>query len=187
MKEAVRKPWLLTGYRIFAFEGPGGLKVERLAKQVGKNKSSFYHLFSDLEFFTDELLSYHLTQAKVLADKEADCQNKEELIEVIVDHKVDLLFNRQLRIHRENKAFEKCFLQINSFSEEAMIGVWSKILNLENNSFLAGLVFKLSLENFFLQITDETLNRDWLINYFNEIQTLIKAFKKNDKKEPIKR
>ena len=50
MKE-IEKKWLEVGYRCFADRGPNGLKVERLSKKVGKNKSSFYHLFADLEVF----------------------------------------------------------------------------------------------------------------------------------------
>ncbi len=92
-------PWIKEGYRVFAGEGPPGLKVERLAKGVGKNKSSFYHHFADLEIFTSALLSYHLDQTKVVAGKEANCFTLEDLIDVLTEHKVDLLFNRQLRIH----------------------------------------------------------------------------------------
>jgi AcrR family transcriptional regulator len=44
-----KQPWINHGYRTFAYEGPTGLKVERLARQVGKSKSSFYHLFADLD------------------------------------------------------------------------------------------------------------------------------------------
>ncbi len=59
MKKEINKAWINAGYQIFAYEGPNGLKVERLAKAVGKNKSSFYHLFGDLEIFIDHLLKHH--------------------------------------------------------------------------------------------------------------------------------
>jgi len=58
--------WITKGYRSFAYEGPNGLKVERLSNDVGKNKSSFYHLFGDLEIFQDNLLTYHLMQSKII-------------------------------------------------------------------------------------------------------------------------
>ena len=178
MKE-IEKPWIEKGYRSFAYEGPNGLKVERLAKEVGKNKSSFYHLFADLEIFTDALLELHVEQALVMAEKEAACLNLEDLIAVIVEHKIDLLFSRQLRIHRENKSFEKCFTKSSELALSSIVPIWSKIIALEDNSYLAELVLRLSLENFFLQITDETLNPDWLNDYFNSIRNLVRHFKRS--------
>ena len=50
-------PWILCGYNIFSKEGPKGLKIEVIARQVSKNKSSFYHHFADLEVFTEILLN----------------------------------------------------------------------------------------------------------------------------------
>jgi len=41
--------WVKTGYKIFALNGQGEIKIERLAKIVGKSKSSFYHHFADLD------------------------------------------------------------------------------------------------------------------------------------------
>lgn len=187
MKKDIVQPWILNGYQTFAYEGPSAIKIERLAKKIGKNKSSFYHLFADLESFKDCLLSYHLDQAVLIAEKESKCSTKEELIAVIIEHKTDLLFNRQLRIHRENKVFEKCFLKTNELTSKAIIGVWSEIIKLKDNSYLAELVYRLSLENFFLQITDETINHDWLNNYFNELSNLVKAFKQNENLDVIKR
>lgn len=178
MKEDIIKPWIKIGYQTFAYEGPIGLKIERLSRGVGKNKSSFYHLFSDLDIFIEQLLEYHLEQVHLIAKKEYECSSKEELIEIIIEHKIDLLFNRQLRIHRENEHFSACFKKTNQISGQAMIGIWSEILNLQNNSYLAELVYQLSLENFFIQITDETINREWLNNYFDELSSLIKAFQK---------
>ena len=47
-------PLLEVGYTIFSNEGPQGLKIEALAREVGKSKSSFYHCFADLDIFIDE-------------------------------------------------------------------------------------------------------------------------------------
>lgn len=179
MKKA-QQVWIEKGYQVFAYEGPQGLKIERLAKDIGKNKSSFYHYFANLEIFISELLPYHFEQAKIMATKEAQCTSRKEFIAVILEHKLDLLFNRQLRIHRENPEFETCFIKINHLSTPAMIGIWSKIIGLQDNSYLAELVLRLSLENFFLQITDETLNTTWLNEYLNQLQTLIRAFQKKE-------
>ncbi|MEM6297945.1 MAG: TetR/AcrR family transcriptional regulator [Bacteroidota bacterium] len=115
MKE-IEKKWIEHGYRIFAYDGAGSLKVERISRAVKKNKSSFYHLFADLEVFTQRLLDFHLDQSKIIAEKETNAKSEQEIIKILVDHKVDLLFNRQLRFHRENPDFEKCFI-FHAFTE----------------------------------------------------------------------
>jgi AcrR family transcriptional regulator len=174
---STQKPWIEKGYQTFALEGPQGLKVERLAKSIGKNKSSFYHHFADWEVFTNFLLEHHLQQAKVLAEKEHQATNQTELVGILVEHKLDLLFNRQLRIHRENQVFETVFTEVNQISVPALMGIWTQVLSLENQPHLANLVFQLSIENFFLQITEETLNPTWLNNYIDQLKTMVQAFK----------
>jgi len=49
--------WLEAGYAAFSLHGPNGIKVESLAKEIGKSKSSFYHHFADREIFIEELLN----------------------------------------------------------------------------------------------------------------------------------
>ncbi|MFY0674057.1 MAG: TetR/AcrR family transcriptional regulator [Bacteroidia bacterium] len=173
--------WLEKAYKTFAYEGPTGLKVERLAREVGKSKSSFYHHFADLDVFTEHLLDYHYNMAIEMANREANAKDVDELIEIIIEFKLDLLFNRQLRIHRENKDFEKCFCAISAYSLPKLLGVWKKIIGLEDQSYLAEMVLNLSIENFFLQITDETINNNWLSNYFQNIKLMVAQFKKSNK------
>ncbi len=173
----IEKKWLEFGYRCFAYEGPNGLKVERLSKEVGKNKSSFYHLFADLEIFTERLLELHLSRAKAISKKESTAKNEQELISIILAHKTDLLFNRQLRIHRNQPKYKECLDHIMPFSVRGLLPVWKNIISLSENGGLAQMVLHLSLENFYLQITDETLNELWLSEYFANIRQMVLLFK----------
>lgn len=184
MKEA-EKPWIEIGYRSFAYDGPQSIKIERLSRELNKNKSSFYHLFAETEIFINRLLAYHMTQAKIIASKEADISTEKELIDILIEHKIDLLFNRQLRIHRENPEFQKCFNEINQFTFPALMPVWKKLIGFTENTSLAQMVLALSLENFYLQITDETLNEKWLQNYFNEIRIMVSRFKQTGNKASV--
>lgn len=174
---AVQLPWIEAGYGIFAKEGPSGLKIERLSRLVAKSKSSFYHHFADMEVFNSFLLVYHLEQSELIAEKEMRCADMEELIAVIVEHKIDILFNRRLRIHREVREYEDCFNRTSEIIAGAIAGVWAPFLGLEDNSYLAALVLKLSMENFFLQITEQTLETEWLRQYFHELRHTIQAFR----------
>ncbi len=144
---------------------------------MNKSKSSFYHHFADLEVFTTFLLSYHLDRVEYVAEKERLCTSIDELIEVIVEHNIDLLFNRQLRIHRDQRAFELCFEQTTKIFTASVKYLWSKMLGLSDHSYLADLVLALSMDNFFLQITEETLNREWMMQYFHQLRNMVDAFK----------
>lgn len=170
--------WIAKGYEIFAFEGPAGLKIERLAKAVVKNKASFYHFFADMDVFISHLLDHHLCAAYTMAEKESKAADQRQLIAVFIEHKVDLLFNRQLRIHRDKKGFKECFIKTNEISVPAILPIWQKIIGLEQEHYLSQMVFMLSIENFFLQISDDTLNESWLSNYFESIKQLVQQFRK---------
>ncbi len=167
------EPWILAGYELFANEGPKGLKVETISKKVKISKSSFYHHFVDLDIFTDILLSYHLDRTKIVAEKERRCKSIDpELINILLEFKLDLLFNRQLRINRANVKFRDCFELSNQLSEMAIMEVWAKDLGLLDKSKLVKILFSIVIDNFYLQITKETLNYDWLSEYFKNLRKL---------------
>ncbi|TPN86752.1 TetR/AcrR family transcriptional regulator [Aquimarina algicola] len=174
--------WIEEGYKMFSHRGPEGIKIEKLAREVGINKSSFYHHFADVEIFTEHLLEHHLGHIIQLAEKEKQATNLDELIEIFIQHKTDLLFNRYLRVHRNNPRFLKYLITTNEIAGNAILNIWAQILELEENSYLARLVLKLSVENFFLQITDKTINQKWLKDYFNQLKTMVREFKKNNHK-----
>ena len=176
MNQDTTKLWLLAAYRLFAHEGPKGLKIEVLAREVGKSKSPFYHHFADLEVFTELLLRYHLDRARLIAKQEAACQNVvPDLVNVLVEVKQDLLFNRQLRVYRDIPAFRQCFEAASEKVGGAIAQIWADMLGLADDSALAQVVLKLSFENFCLQITEETLTYEWLLRYVQELREMVRA------------
>ncbi|HAS39548.1 MAG TPA: TetR/AcrR family transcriptional regulator [Microscillaceae bacterium] len=171
--------WLDEGYLLFSLEGPKGVKIERLAKRLQRNKSAFYYFFGTAEIFTSQLLEQHLAKTGVMSEKMREATTLEALTEILIHHKTDLLFNKQLRVNRENPAFEACFHKTNEFVGDAFLPVWSTIIGLKEDSDLARLVLKLSVENFFLKITNETFHPNWLKDYFNDFRFVIKKIKKS--------
>lgn len=166
--------WILTGYQLFAQAGPQGLKVEVIARKVQKSKSSFYHHFADLEVFTEFLLDYHLQQAHLIAERENQCKNiAPDLIEVLVDAKQDLLFNRQLRVHRDVEAFRRCFEQSTQHVSQAFLQVWAAELGIAPKIEIAQSMLDMLMENFYLKITEENLTHEWLTSYFENIKATI--------------
>jgi AcrR family transcriptional regulator len=179
-----KQSWVLAGYELFSKEGPKGLKVEVIARKVNKSKSSFYHHYADMEVFTQFLLEYHLERARIIAHQERLCTNvTPDLLLLLVEVKQDLLFNRQLRINRNFSQFKQCFEKASKEVGEAILGIWADMLNLKDNSYLARIVLNLSIENFYLQITEETLTYEWLFNYVQELQVMVKEFENNEKRK----
>ncbi|MGL5112345.1 MAG: TetR/AcrR family transcriptional regulator [Flavobacterium sp.] len=181
MKDAIKQPWIQVGYELFAHEGPKGLKIELLARKVAKNKSSFYHLFADIEIFTAELLAYHIAQSKAIAQQARECaQIDPDLIHLLLNLKIDILFNRHLRIHRDNPVFKKCFEEANKPVEEAFLTIWTDALGLNSRKNLAKIILDLTTENFYLQVTAKNLTYDWLVGYFEDIKKIVLVMETSD-------
>ncbi|WP_080055767.1 TetR/AcrR family transcriptional regulator [Spirosoma aerolatum] len=169
--------WIKTGYEIFAISGDNALKVETLAKRLGISKSSFYHHFAEMDIFVGHLLDYHLTQSGVIAGKENNATKIDpELIAILVEHKIDLLFNRQLRIKQDIDLYQKTLAKSNQIIGRGFVALWAKDLNLTlSHKQLEGL-FELALENFFLQINHDKLNVEWLTAYFINLKKIAQRF-----------
>lgn len=75
MSSEIKQPWILAGYDLFSKWGSRGLKVEVIARIVGKSISSFYHHFADIEIFTGMLLNYHLERTIIITGREKLCKN----------------------------------------------------------------------------------------------------------------
>lgn len=177
MKADSKAIWILKGYEIFATSGQSALKVEPLANMVGKSKSSFYHHFADLELFIAELLKYHINQSKVIAEKEQHANNIDpDLINILTEHALDLLFNRQLRIYQNNKIFADTLMESNKIVGDAFVNVWVKDLSLQLTQKQMEALFSLALENFYLQINTHNLHHKWLSAYFINLKNVIRNF-----------
>lgn len=177
MKQDRTLTWIKVGYEVFAMKGLSGLQVEPIAKIVGKNKSSFYHLFADIEIFLDELLLYHIAQVKLMCEKETKAHSfNPDIINILVEHKIDILFNKQLRINHHNAEFRNVL----KITDTGLAELYTFLLktDLELNLQQKGIdsFFQLALDNFFLQINADNLNVQWLADYFDEIKRLAKSF-----------
>lgn len=180
MKDDIKKPWIEAGYHFFAKDGPQGLKIELIAKAVFKSKSSFYHLFADLNAFIEQLLLHHQERATNIAAEAKTCKNMvPEVLNLLISAKQDILFERQLRIHRNIPAYKKCFEQANGMVEDAFLEVWRDALGLKENTYLARIILNLTVDNFYLRVTEDTLNYEWLMDFLKEIRFMVNEITKN--------
>jgi len=167
--------WLQAGYQRFAELGPEGLKVEPLAKKAGVSKSSFYHHFADTTGFVEALCNLHLRQCHLIADKERNCKTiNPDLIAVLISHKTDLFFNRQLRVLRKNPLFKATLQKADALTAEYFVKLWINELNLPYSVQQLQGMFELALENFYLQLTPDNLTEAWLKAYFDSLAQVLK-------------
>ena len=165
--------WIKAGYEVFATSGHEALKVEPLARMAGKSKSSFYHHFADMELFIEHLLAYHLGRSEIIAEKERSAKVIDpDMIHVLVDHRLDLLFNRQLRINQNVKSFSDTLVRSDRIVGDAFKRAWIKDLDVALTPQQMDAVFKLALENFFLQINTDNIHYAWLSAYFSNLKKL---------------
>ena len=61
--------WFETGLRLLVAEGPSALTIERLCRETGKTKGSFYHHFSGQEGFRAGLIDWWKTHRSAAADR----------------------------------------------------------------------------------------------------------------------
>ncbi|MCZ8156257.1 MAG: TetR family transcriptional regulator [Leptospira sp.] len=171
--------WIEKGYESIALHGFADLKVERLAKTLEISKSSFYHLFVDLENYHSFLIDHHLKNCDIISKKESIATSvTPELIDILIDHKLDLLFNKQIRIHLEFEKYQPILNKIDEMLATPFINVWRKDLNLNFSDVQLRGLFNLALENFFLKINSENLEKQWLTDYFSNLKNLIHSIAK---------
>jgi len=167
-------PWIEAGYELFAAQGPDGLRVETLARKVGISKSSFYHHFADIDVFTERLLEWHLDRAVEIAGRARDCRTFDpDFLHLLAEYPGDLLFNRQLRVHRENLSYQLCFTRANAFVEDAILPCWSAELGLAGKPELARSLFAVINDMFYQRVTRENLHYAWMKQLLGEIKAIL--------------
>ncbi|MFT4987006.1 MAG: AcrR family transcriptional regulator [Chitinophagales bacterium] len=180
MKGQKKAEWIEKGYTIAASEGIKNIRIESIARELDKNKSSFYHYFGDLESFENELLAHHIAEIKELAIQLARCKSmRPDVLNLFILQKTDLFFHKQLRINRSVPRYKACFEQAFQILEDAVIQQWSTFLGLKQRQLFARTFFQLIADNFLLQITEDNFNYEWISQYLDEIHSILQRMNSN--------
>jgi AcrR family transcriptional regulator len=171
--------WIIKGYETFALLGEKGLVIEKLAKEVSISKSSFYHHFADLNIFLEKILLYHIDKSSIIAEKERNAEKvNPDLINILIEHKTDLLFNRQLRINSNKSNFNNTLVKTSKIIGTDFIKLWLTDTKLNLTTNQAEAIFELAMENFFLQINKDNINKEWLATYFDNLNRITRNFER---------
>ncbi|MEM6394783.1 MAG: TetR/AcrR family transcriptional regulator [Bacteroidota bacterium] len=170
--------WIEESYLLATQHGLESLSVNTIARRVGTSKSSFYHYFGDLEMLKLALLKHHVGESRKFFVEICACENvSPDIINAFVKRKVDLLFHKQLRIHREDPVYgqgiEEAYLNV----ENAAMDLWSEHFGLERQKLFSRKLFRFVSEHFLLSITAEGFDAQWLRDYLEGIADLLQDMK----------
>lgn len=167
--------WLEEGYKQFSKKGIEGLKIDLIAKAIGKSRSSFYYHFGDLDVFVEELLKHHIERMRIFAEYLNNCKEVEpDILEAFVKFKLDLFFNKQLRLNRQNSDFSICLEKGINIIYEVIIDIWAAELDLKSNIELARQYLEIITDNLGLVVTEEVFEYEWLKEYWIEKSNFFK-------------
>lgn len=157
------KLWVEKGYTLFAEEGLDGIQVERLARMVARNKSGFYHYFSDLEGFCEELIKLHEQKTDdfvkdVLGAKTLD----PDFFLVLSKHAYMVMFQVQLTRNKRSFLFFEASKEVDEKVNFAVYRMWSDYLGVHNNADLATRYFSLIRDMFYTRISFQNFNYPFL-------------------------
>lgn len=132
----LKQIWVEKGYEHFALFGPENLSVNKLSKEIGTSRASFYHHFGDIDVFIEDLLDMHWQIHQQFCSVGAlECKKYLPDVYLLLEqYPIPLQFSKQLFLHRNNPAFNLLFIKTYNASAEAFIlKLFSKQFNLHFN------------------------------------------------------
>ena len=128
--------WIEKGYEHFALYGPDNLSINKLSKEIGSPRASFYNFFGDIEVFIDALLDLHWKITQEFCTVGAlECKKYFPDVYLLLEqYPIPLQFSKQLFLHRNNPIYNLLFIKTYSASAKAFIlELFSKQFNLNYN------------------------------------------------------
>ena len=108
---AKKEDWINLGYRIFSEQGASGIVVEKMARILNVNKSSFYWHFKTRKVFIENLILFWIKNETdriiILSDsKKTGSQKFKKLIDLVYkqDPFLDFIFHLKRYARKEKKA-----------------------------------------------------------------------------------
>lgn len=174
-----REKWLETGYRHFAESSPGNLSINRLSKELGASRASFYHYFGDIDVFIDELLAMHW---KIALDfnrqGKAECKKLfPDLYNILAEHPIPLKFSIQLFRHRNTPAYNFLFIKTyESSAQDFVLKLFAEEYNLNQSESDMLKLWTTVGETWYSRLTMEDLSAATLQRHAEEIMDAVVQF-----------
>ncbi|MCD4735355.1 MAG: TetR/AcrR family transcriptional regulator, partial [Bacteroidales bacterium] len=135
--DKTRQLWIEKGYEHFALFGPENLSINKISKEIGSSRASFYHHFGDIEVFIEELLDMHWKINEQFCSVGAlECKKFfPDLYLLLEQYPIPLKFSIQLFLNRNNPAYNYLFMKTYNASARAFIlKLFSEQFGLHHNN-----------------------------------------------------
>ena len=166
--------WTEQGYSLFAEEGLDGIQIERLARILQINKSSFYHYFGDMEVYCAELLRLHEQKADIFYDEIRHIKTIDpEYFQKVVEHKVTMMFQVQLYHTKSKPAYYNLAEMIDEKEGPILQHVWNEYLGFDNNPDLAIRYFVIVRDMAYRRISLQNMTCEFLRKIFTEAKVVL--------------
>ena len=174
-KSASSHIWIEAGYLLFAYEGPNGVQVEKLARNLGRNKSGFYYHFGDRDMFLEELIHHHYLMNEQFRSEIALLMHFDPgFLELLVKYNIPYLFQMQLRRNMNIPLFKEVFYKVKKANELVIVPLWAAHIKLPLNDLLVFKLFDLLRDVVFIRVPSENLQLDLLQEVVGEFTLIIK-------------
>lgn len=172
-----KQQWIETAYLHFSEFGPNGLNIKNIASDAGVSRTSFYHFFTDAEDLIDHLLEYHREIAKEYDAKIAKCRAySPDIFEVIAAYRTNVLFHRQLLLHKENPKFYLTYQVLNKSSNEIIYPFWATYFDYRGNSIVGKEIHLMLMDLWYLHLQENDFTPEALLENSNKIRRQVQAF-----------
>ena len=177
-----RQQWIEKGYEHFALYGPENLSINKISKEIGSSRASFYHHFGDIDVFIEKLLDMHwqISQQFYLTGKK-ECKNYfPDLYVLLEQNPIPLKFNRQLFINRNKPTYNYLFIKTyNEASKAFTLSLFSEQFGLKNNEETNNLWITVG-ESWYLRLDTNDLSAEKMQQTAKDIMNSILKFVSSD-------
>lgn len=167
--------WVELGYQLFSEEGHEGFQVDRLARILGKNKSSFYHYFPDKELFINSLINLHWKRAMEFKEQVKELEDFDPgFINVLLQNRMTILFHMNLTRNKDVMIFRNTYSKVNEFIDLAIVPLWAK--HFEISESLAKQLFPTARDTFYSRLAKDIFTDEFVRGIVLEISEFMEGW-----------
>lgn len=165
--------WLEEGYAIFSEEGPSGIQIGRIAKNLGQSSSGIHHIFGDMDTFLELLMKMHLSRLDMLSYQIRQIKHFDpEFLNFLMANRETVLFQMQLVQNRENPLFSATLEQFSNRITAGVLPVWSNYLG--TTVTVSAKLWGIIRETFYSRVRGDNFNFEWMTELSKEVRNLVR-------------
>ncbi len=176
---AERVAWIKLGFELFAKHGVSGIVVDKIAKKLSSNRSSFYWHFHSKDNFIDEILKYWIeTDTNQIIEKTQKMRTVEEKFKVLIkeifksDPHIDFIFHLK-RYAIRRKDIQKTIDEIDEQRIGFVISMLKDLQYSEKEALIRAKIFYKYLIGHHEMIKNKKQDKNYVEVVYHELKCFI--------------